>query len=1020
MDKFGKKLRMSKVVKQPDYISFSGNLKKFEITSTTEVIFELKQVFPGDKPERLILSEKYTPDAGGNLTIDVKETIDRLLEIAIPGNLEIINESPTGSGDFFARIDSIAIPIRVIKGGVAELVGLTSDWLATRFLTWQPQEKRILQAQPEWLSIFPLTAGNIKLKAYYADNTSYTATYAALINEKLYNINTGWAAVSAFLAAAAQNSEAVAWDVWYEVAAVRTTPIQRYQLRNDGNEEHVYLWGNTLGGIDSTSFTGSCEEDEKLDHKMALYGDETVGEYDVEKLRETLQSTGYLNMAESAWLKDFFVSRNKYVIRDDGVMKPIAVLSSKVVSSSKDDKFDFEFTYRYAEDTRLLNLERSLTPLQAPEGLADFFLTELLSGLTSALYQDNLLMAVQNPYAQIWQKLTLAQLWGGALPTLVDGSTITFNDGKLKVIGVSHGTVEGSAGDSITWEELRIYIDSLTASGEVHDTRTELIGGAVVWKTGLTYTATDITYKILGAAYTAQGRDITLDAADPLLTRIDLFYVDSFGNIQVKKGEPAVNPATPVLDSSQLEVMSVIVNPGATSPVGMDVDIIYDEGAEWTLSETHETYTNIDFGATLEPVKGIKRVKVAISVPDSAENSPLHFIGEKYQGGVIFWLDATGHKGLISSENDAAINVFWESLSGHSVYTTGASGIEIGTGQANTAKMLASTAAKDGAVKFADELIIDIYDDWFLPSEKELDAMYFRRYAIGNFGNKMYWSSTEVTGQYNWKRARSINFGNGVADYWDKNRGFCVRAIRAFDDLLLQVNKPVAYYTPLNTKLTFASPVTVATKDGILSFSMKSSVAWRFNSTLLIETYLSGVKTGSMSLSPATSTSGYKTESSEWQFIAVRMSKFASNRDTFDAFRITLVGSWPNGIDLGFDDIRYQHTTIVTEGVVVTPGTYGSTKKSAVITINAQGVVTNIVEVDTLPVDEPLFGLVNGANRIFSTSVPYGLGTITVFVNGFKERNFTEYSQQQIELNEAPKNIGFTDMIEAIYIRKQI
>jgi hypothetical protein len=75
MDKFEKKLRMSTVVKQPDYISFSGNLKKFEVTSSTEEIFELKQVFPGGKPERLIISEKYTPDADGNLTIDVKETI---------------------------------------------------------------------------------------------------------------------------------------------------------------------------------------------------------------------------------------------------------------------------------------------------------------------------------------------------------------------------------------------------------------------------------------------------------------------------------------------------------------------------------------------------------------------------------------------------------------------------------------------------------------------------------------------------------------------------------------------------------------------------------------------------------------------------------------------------------------------------------------------------------------------------------------------------------------------------------
>jgi hypothetical protein len=1014
---FGKKARMITIIQQPDSLSFSGNLKKFGITSTNEVIFELKQLTPGG--QKLILSEKYNPDSDGLLTIDVKAIIDRLLDISIPGNQDKVYEQPTAVGDFFARVDNEAIPLRVIKGGVAELQETASDWLAAHFLTWQPQTKFILQTTPEWLGLFPIAAGIVKLKAYYADNTSYTGDYISLLPEKLYSINTSWGTVSEWLQSVAQSSQVVAWDVWYEVDEVQITPVQRYQLRSAGNEEHVFVWGNSIGGIDSVSFTGSNEEDQKLEHKNALYEDHSIQEYDIERNREIKQNAGFLDSEESRWIKDFFYSRKKYMVRADGSLKPIVVISSKIISNSLDDQSDFEFTYKYGEDTLLLNLERTLEPLQPPEGLTDFFLAELLSGLTAALYTDNLLMAVQSPFAQGWQNLSMSQLWGGALPALVDGTTISVVNGKLKVLAGTGGN-SGGAADSVTWEELKIYIDSLTANNVIPDSRTELIGGAILWKEGFTYTSKNISYKILGVSYHALDKEITLDAADPALSRIDLFFVDIFGNLQVAKGTSGVNPASPVLDATQLEVMSVLITPGATAPQGIDVEKVYDENIEWTTSETHDNNVSLAFDWPFLPQTGSKRIKVAIEVPDSVFNTPLHYIGEKYQGGIIFWLDVTGKRGLIASETDTATDVFWSRLSGYPTYTTGASGIEIGTGQANTALMLIKDAAKDHAVKYCDELIIDSFDDWSLPSEKELDALYFNRYKIGNFGNKTYWSSTEVTGSDDWKKARCISFGNGAAYTRDKNNNFSVRAIRAFDDFSLPTGQPVIYFTPLNTKMTFASPVTVSAKDGILSLNLKSSIPWRYNSFLLIESYLAGRKTGMVSLSPSTSTLGYKSDSDQWQLVAIPMSKFSAIHDTLDAFKISFTGSWPNHLDLGIDDIRFQYTQMTTAGVAVAPGTYGSTKKSAVVTVNSQGVVTNITEVDTNPVDEQLTGVVNGVNRVYSTSYPFESGTITVFINGFKERSFIELSERQIELEVAPKNTGFNDLIEAIYIKKQV
>jgi hypothetical protein len=64
---------------------------------------------------------------------------------------------------------------------------------------------------------------------------------------------------------------------------------------------------------------------------------------------------------------------------------------------------------------------------------------------------------------------------------------------------------------------------------------------------------------------------------------------------------------------------------------------------------------------------------------------------------------------------------------------------------------------------------------------------------------------------------------------------------------------------------------------------------------------------------------------------------------------------------------------------------------------------------------ETLSGIVDGANCIFTTSVPYTPGKISVFVNGLKQHYFEETGENEITLDQAPSNNIYTDSIEAIY-----
>jgi hypothetical protein len=150
----------------------------------------------------------------------------------------------------------------------------------------------------------------------------------------------------------------------------------------------------------------------------------------------------------------------------------------------------------------------------------------------------------------------------------------------------------------------------------------------------------------------------------------------------------------------------------------------------------------------------------------------------------------------------------------------------------------------------------------------------------------------------------------------------------------------------------------------------------------VIESYLGAIKTGSVAISPATNLFGYKPDSADWQLIAIQMYNFAPSLPTFDTYTISLAGSWTNGIDLGFDDIRYQYSNIIT----------------------AADVIVN--KTDYHLVEAP-----DGVRTVFSTSSPFVVGTTWLLKNGIRQIPGTDYIEQggKIVFTKAPSaNAGLT------------
>jgi len=160
-------------------------------------------------------------------------------------------------------------------------------------------------------------------------------------------------------------------------------------------------------------------------------------------------------------------------------------------------------------------------------------------------------------------------------------------------------------------------------------------------------------------------------------------------------------------------------------------------------------------------------------------------VGQKYQGGIIAYVDDTGKHGLIAAPSDQSTGIRWNNDSFFGVTT--ATGTEIGTGKNNTDRIVQMQGDGAYAAKLCHDLVIDSYNDWFLPSMDELNMLYQNRLKIGGFVYKgAYWSSSEYNGPFGSSYedggtyAFLQEFYGGYQYFFFKSSTCRVRAVRAF------------------------------------------------------------------------------------------------------------------------------------------------------------------------------------------------------------------------------------------------
>jgi len=150
-------------------------------------------------------------------------------------------------------------------------------------------------------------------------------------------------------------------------------------------------------------------------------------------------------------------------------------------------------------------------------------------------------------------------------------------------------------------------------------------------------------------------------------------------------------------------------------------------------------------------------------------------IGRKHAGGIIFWLNEDGTKGLVISKPLSKF-IGWSkeySVTNAQSNNNGAANTKI----IITARPNPNDDANNNAAWLCYEYRGGGYKDWYLPSKNELDKLYESKLIR----NGCYWSSTEYADGsegYAWYQDFS---GGGQSGLSSKGNHFGVRAIRAFN-----------------------------------------------------------------------------------------------------------------------------------------------------------------------------------------------------------------------------------------------
>jgi len=379
---------------------------------------------------------------------------------------------------------------------------------------------------------------------------------------------------------------------------------------------------------------------------------------------------------------------------------------------------------------------------------------------------------------QLYNGTAWINMCGGAAAPVLPSVTTTAVSAITAYTATSGGNVTSDGGGAVTargvcWSTSvsPTTADSKTADGAGMGSFVSLITGLIP---GTTYYVRAFATNSTGTAYGTQQSftapllpSLTTTAASSILVS----SAASGGNITSDGGLPV---------TARGVCWSIYSNPTTADPKTIDgtgIGIFVSSITGLTFSTTIyvRAYATTSAGTAYGN-------QISFTTPNLA-------VGDAYQGGIVAYLLKAGDLGYVPGVTDGFIAAPSDHAAGavqwgcHGTDIGGAATAErtfIGGGLDNTLEIRSNCSEPNRAAYLCIDLVLNGYDDWYLPSRDELGVMYFSRATIGGFAAASYWSSTENGAPLSATYANYIDFNSGFPSGDLKNTTKRVRPIRSF------------------------------------------------------------------------------------------------------------------------------------------------------------------------------------------------------------------------------------------------
>ncbi|MDA9089694.1 DUF1566 domain-containing protein [Maribacter arcticus] len=406
---------------------------------------------------------------------------------------------------------------------------------------------------------------------------------------------------------------------------------------------------------------------------------------------------------------------------------------------------------------------------------------------------------------QVGMQISILQTTVGGTAVYVETQTPTTNASGLLSIAIGTGAVVTGVYATIDWSADTYFIK--TETDPTGGTSYSIMGTSQILSVPYALYANSAATVITASNGTPTGgtEGQVLQMVEDVPTWVDasfsIFYKDTDGDGYGDVNNTILAGAAPngyVTNNTDCNDGDATMYPTAVWYADLDGDGYGDAtssetGCASTLTNATQDNTDCNDGdPTVNP--GQSEI-YSVSIDNNCDGiiNETYAIGDFTAGGVVFYiasppvdLDGDGDldNGLVAAVTDQSAGIQWYN---EQYIETGATGIAIGTGASNTNAIIAAQGATETAYAagLARAYRGGGFNDWFLPSQDELNLMNIHKVAINAtvvahsgvaLALDYYWSSSENGFWIAWSQV----FTNGTQSNDNKYGTSAVRAVRAF------------------------------------------------------------------------------------------------------------------------------------------------------------------------------------------------------------------------------------------------